>query len=183
MLLELFFKHGALLVLKSDNGSAFIAEDTEDLLTLWGVVHLLSPARTPRSNGAADVMMQWIKAWTVHAACSAGHGPVLRPEDFAHALQVANEVGGQESRSMAPRSAAWQQRPTMGNDMRRALAQTVEAKERDLSAALGQPRGARTLAKIRRDAIGHALVAHGFLRIRRRPMTLRELMCRTARTG
>jgi len=47
LLLELFFTHGAPLVLKSDNGSAFIAWVTEALLRWWNVVHLLSPPRRP----------------------------------------------------------------------------------------------------------------------------------------
>ena len=94
--------------------------------------------------------MPWIKAWTVHAARNAGHRAFLRPEDFDHALRVANEAA---------------------------------AKEPDAPVAFGQPRGPRTLAKMRRDAIGHVLVAHGFLRIRRRPITLRELMRPTARIG
>jgi hypothetical protein len=43
----LFTIHGAPLVLKSDNGSAFIAEETHQLLQAWQVEVLFSPPRTP----------------------------------------------------------------------------------------------------------------------------------------
>ena len=40
VLASLFWKHGSPLVLKRDNGSAFIAGDTGDLLAAWGILHL-----------------------------------------------------------------------------------------------------------------------------------------------
>lgn len=84
LLLELFLKHGAPLVLKSDNGSAFIAWLTETLLKWWNVVHLLSPPRRPGYNGVVEVGMQWLKPWTQHAARRAGHGGDRRIADLLH---------------------------------------------------------------------------------------------------
>src|SRR3954452_25084008 len=51
---SLFPEHGAPLVVKSDNGSAFLAGDREALLAGCGVWHLFSPPRTPRYNGSCE---------------------------------------------------------------------------------------------------------------------------------
>ncbi|HEX5635184.1 MAG TPA: DDE-type integrase/transposase/recombinase, partial [Gemmatimonadales bacterium] len=51
-LTELFKKHGAPLVIKADNGSAFTARGMQALLETYGVRALYSPPRTPRYNGA-----------------------------------------------------------------------------------------------------------------------------------
>ena len=45
VLASLFWEHGPPLLLKSDNGSAFIAQDTGDLLAAWGILHIRSPHR------------------------------------------------------------------------------------------------------------------------------------------
>ncbi len=50
----LFVEHGPPLVIKSDNGSAFIADETTDLLASREVVHLLSPPYTPQYNGCVQ---------------------------------------------------------------------------------------------------------------------------------
>src|SRR5262249_52677908 len=50
----LFTLHGAPLVLKSDNGSAFIAEAVQRELRCWGVGQLFSPPRRPEYNGAIE---------------------------------------------------------------------------------------------------------------------------------
>ncbi len=42
-----FWHHGPPLALKSDNGSAFIARDTGDLLAAWAILHRCDPSRDP----------------------------------------------------------------------------------------------------------------------------------------
>ena len=51
---RLFAAHGPPLVIKSDNGSAFIAAKTLKLLEECGVLLLRSPPQTPRYNGACE---------------------------------------------------------------------------------------------------------------------------------
>src|SRR5260370_12020073 len=46
--------HGAPLVLKADNGSAFLADATQDFLVSWGVNLLFSPPHTPGYNGSVE---------------------------------------------------------------------------------------------------------------------------------
>jgi transposase InsO family protein len=51
---SIFSTHGPPPVVKSDNGSPFVAEPFEELLKQWQVLALLSPPRTPRYNGAVE---------------------------------------------------------------------------------------------------------------------------------
>lgn len=54
LLSALFWKHGAPLVLKSDNGSHFVNAAVTALLEQHGVTLLLSPPYYPRYNGACE---------------------------------------------------------------------------------------------------------------------------------
>jgi putative transposase len=51
---SLFAIHGAPLVVKSDNGSAFIAEAFQELSKKSGAKILYSPPRMPRYNGSIE---------------------------------------------------------------------------------------------------------------------------------
>ena len=53
-LTSLFVNHGAPLVLKSDNGSAFIAEHLRQMTANFQVKMLFSPAHTPSYNGSIE---------------------------------------------------------------------------------------------------------------------------------
>jgi transposase InsO family protein len=67
----LFMQHGPPLVLKSDNGSPFIAAAAAGLLARQGVTHLRSPALTPSYNGSVESAGGWLKARAVQMAlCS-----------------------------------------------------------------------------------------------------------------
>lgn len=181
LLLGLFLEHGAPLVLKSDNGAAFIAWQTEALLRWWNVVHLLSPARTPGYNGTVEVGMQWLKPRTEHAARRDGHGDALWPENFAQARAIANEMTWSERSGGTRPVDRWQSRGAIGGDLRGAFAEAVAVNERTLRDSLKGAPGKRALAKARRDAVRRALVAYGFLCVRRRPITLRELARKAAK--
>ena len=54
VLTDLFFRHGAPLVLKFDNHGAFTGRATRQVLEQWGVLPLVSPPYLPRFNGAAE---------------------------------------------------------------------------------------------------------------------------------
>jgi transposase InsO family protein len=180
LLWGLFVKYGAPLVLKSDNGSAFIAWMTEALLRVWNVVHLLSPPRSPGYNGVVEVAMQWLKPRTEHAARRDGHADALWPENFAQACMIANEMTRSERTGGRRPIDLWQARGAITDGERRAFIDEVAINERALRQSLEGVPGKRALAKARRDAIRRALVAHGFLRVRRRPITLRELARKAA---
>ena len=65
---DLFRRHGPPLVLKSDNGSAFIDDDTQRLLARWDVFPLFSPPRTPQYNGSCEAGNGAMKTRTEHQA-------------------------------------------------------------------------------------------------------------------
>jgi transposase InsO family protein len=67
-----FEREGTPLVLKSDNGSAFIAAELRELCAKWGVELLWSPPRTPRYNGSVETGMRWLKECTEQVALRAG---------------------------------------------------------------------------------------------------------------
>lgn len=59
---ELFTRHGAPLVLKLDNGSAFVSRRLRRFCQRWGVVLMHSPVRRPRWNGTCEVSGKWPSA-------------------------------------------------------------------------------------------------------------------------
>ncbi len=79
VLQELFTRHGAPLVLKLDNGSAFVSRRLRRFCRQWGVVLMHSPVRRPRWNGTCEVSGKWAKrraeaAWRARG----GHGDLTQ---------------------------------------------------------------------------------------------------------
>lgn len=72
----LFLIHGAPLVLKSDNGSAFRAGGLKRLLGRWQVWPLYSPPGKPGYNGAIEASIGALKKRTAYQAERAGHAEV-----------------------------------------------------------------------------------------------------------
>jgi transposase InsO family protein len=164
---------GAPLVLKSDSGSAFISEATEEFLLGWGVKHILSPPRRPPYNGSIEASIRWMKLWTDEQATAAGRGGAWRREDMDRARLRANT---RARRRKAPAEDLWAARPCMGAELRAAFAKTVAEQEREVIAERGfLP--ARLLPPllrraVNRQAIGRALVAHDLLHFKRRRFPL-----------
>jgi len=69
----LFTTHGAPLVLKSDNGSAFVADEVQELLAQFGVKNLFSPPRMPRYNGSIEAGIGSLTSRTEQHATRQGH--------------------------------------------------------------------------------------------------------------
>lgn len=68
VLQELIERHGAPLVLKVDNGSAFVAKRFEAFCRGYGITLLHSPVRRPRWNGTCEVSGRWAKQRAYAAA-------------------------------------------------------------------------------------------------------------------
>jgi transposase InsO family protein len=73
VLATLIERHGAPLVLKLDNGSAFTARRFAAFCRLHGITLLHSPVRQPRWNGTCEVSARWAKdrayaAWRARGA-------------------------------------------------------------------------------------------------------------------
>ena len=82
---ELFAEFDAPLVLKSDNGSAFISGVVQQLLTRYGVVGLYSPPHWPRYNGAIEAGIGSLKDRTAWWSARSGHAGVWTWDDLAGA--------------------------------------------------------------------------------------------------
>jgi transposase InsO family protein len=169
---SLVAEHGRPLVLKSDNGSAFIAETSQAYLEQAGVFCLFSPPGLPSYNGSCEAGIGSLKSRTeVHAA---RHG---RPgqwtwDDVAYAHLQANACARPHGLRGPSADALWAQRRPLAEEERRAFAATVErhraeaCAERNLAAAALAEHAQRS--GVDRIALRRALVEHGYLLFSRR---------------
>jgi hypothetical protein len=163
----LFRKHGPPLVLKSDNGSAFIADEIRRFLNKWHVYHMRSPPKWPEYNGACEAGIGSMKTRTHHESARRGHPGEWSCEDMEAARLQANETARPWGLHGPTPKEAWQQRRLISVKERTVFAVAVQDHE-----AAGRPdslvKPDRTqAATLRRTAIGQALVAHGLLEYRR----------------
>jgi hypothetical protein len=116
----LFTIHGAPLVMKSDNGSAFRAASTKRQLGCWQVWPLYSPPGQPGYNGAIEASIGSLKKRTQQAAYLAGHAGVWTTADLDSARQLANQVARPRGASGPTPEQLWQSRrpPTLAEPRR-----------------------------------------------------------------
>lgn len=168
ILAELFVVHGPPLVLKSDNGSQFIAEATLALLAQWSVTPLFNPPRRPAYNGGLERTHPILKGYTAAAAQAQGHGAAWRPEDLATAVASANRFTRRPNAS-GTADELWSAREPIDDDLRRVFQQTLATERLQARAARGLAPDAALnhyqAAAVDRDAIRDALVKHGLLTI------------------
>jgi len=160
----LFHEHGPPLVLKSDNGSAFIAEGTRALLTAWQVWPLPSPPRWPQYNGSCEAGIGSMKIRTFHQAARRGCPVGWSLEDTEAARQQANETARPWGMHGPTPQEAWQQCHWVSTDERTAFAITVRQRVEEFPP--GPEVSPSELATNWRRAIVSALMAHDLLRFR-----------------
>lgn len=93
---ELVLQHGAPLVLKLDNGSAFASAALEEWCDMHGITLLHSPVRLPSYNGTCEVSGRWGKQRAYRAARARG-AEQLEQQDLDHAVTfrgVMNRISG-----------------------------------------------------------------------------------------
>jgi transposase InsO family protein len=179
---RLFVVHGPPLVLKADNGSAFIAGDFQDLCEAWGVEILWSPPRQARYNGAIEASIRWMKERTAHVASRAGRPGEWRTEDVCEALELSNQLSKDAERERTPRWEVFCARRRVGDEEREVFGFRLEAERAAARRAMGiapETRlGRNGRAQIQRHSMRRALVALGYLTItsRRVPLTLKALL-------
>lgn len=160
---------GPPLALKSDSGSAFIAEALAEFLRRSGVKHILSPPRRPQYNGSIEASVRWMKARTEQVALAAGRSGAWRREDMERARKVANTA---RRRQKGAAEETWLKRSPITPETRAAFAETIERENLAALAERGLAPGVELRAlerrAVNRDAIRRALVAHGILHFKRR---------------
>lgn len=164
-MITLFRRHGAPLVLKSDNGSCFISPRFRALLARSGIVHLRSPRAWPQYNGACEAGIGVLRALTDTAAAMRGQPDLWTIEDLEEARDRANDMmlRGRGPKA-APARDAWRKRTRVTLRARRLFRLVLERKLTLLRKA--DPQAHRHRARLRRKAIQQSLVELGYLEIR-----------------
>jgi transposase InsO family protein len=172
VLTSLFLVHGAPLVLKSDNGSAFGATRVQALCGQFGVRNLFSPPRTPRYNGSIEAGIGSLTTRTEQAATRRGCPDDWTFDDTVTARLEANATARPRGINGPCPDELWTVRTPVTAEERQAFQQTVHwirtALELDLESPAKIPLPEMEERAINREAISRALVEHGYLRYTRR---------------
>jgi transposase InsO family protein len=172
-LVALFAEHGMPLLLKSDNGSGFHAEEVTRLLSEKQVQPHYSPAYCPQYNGSIEASNGSLKTRTHHQAARAGHPDLWTCADVEAARQEANTQARPWGENGPTPQQVWQRRQPISAEERERFATLLEekleevrreqqqAKERDPDSSTDQ-------ARAQREAISRTLVALGYLSYTRR---------------
>ncbi len=169
VLTALFAAHGPPLVLKADNGPAFIARAMRAFLDRHRVALLLSPAYTPSYNGACEAGNGTIKTLAHELACRHGRPAAWTLDDLEGARLWANrritdrvQIHNPERR-FADRSAIT---TTERDQFHRAYHGARVRRCADLAVAPQQPMRTIAADALARQAIADALKGTGVLEIR-----------------
>jgi hypothetical protein len=92
LLRALCVNRGAPIVLKVDNGSAFISAELRGWAQTTGTMLLHSPPRWPQYNGAIEASIAAITTRVHHAAAAAGHADWWTCEALEEARGLANAI-------------------------------------------------------------------------------------------
>jgi len=160
----LFMVHGAPLVLKSDNGSAFIADDLRKLCHRFGVRNLYSPPRTPSYNGSIEATIGSLKTRTEDHAARDGRPGLWTTADTVAARLEANTTA--RPHGLSPHEV-WTARPRIAQDQRDTFLEASARRFQDLAPAQDEPKDDAQHRATDRAAISQVLVELGYLSITR----------------
>jgi transposase InsO family protein/transposase-like protein len=168
----LFAAYGTPLVIKSDNGSAFIADETRALLAGLKILQLLSPPGLPAYNGSCEAGVGSVKTRAHEESARHDHPGEWTCDDVEAARLMANQTARPWGLLEPTPDEAWNNRLNLRDDEREALLAEVGRSRPESRAQLGYLPGIALSTKqedaINRLAISRALVARGILKFRRR---------------
>jgi putative transposase len=174
-LATLFLRYQPPLVLKMDNGSAFIAEALQNLL-MPEVTPLFSPAYYPRYNGAIEAGIGSLKTRTSDQATRNGHPGYWTLDDVAAAQADANYSARPRGPSGPSPEQLWDHRTYLTVDERLRFQTTLQQRRLENLLTLGSSMSptlvTKELRSLERKAISQALVEHGYLLFSRRRIPL-----------
>jgi hypothetical protein len=175
VLARLFAVHGAPLVLKVDNGSAFRAAAFQGLLEGSGVIPLYSPPSCPVYNGAIEAAIGSLKKRTAEQAQHHSRAGRWETADLAAAQAEANGSHPRRLNGRTP-AALRASRPALAPLERVVFALTVERQRfqarQELGIATEESLDHWRASAVDRQAIERALVEHGYLLFTRRRIPL-----------
>ncbi len=172
---SLFALHGAPLVLKMDNGSAFISHRTRALLREAGVLALYSPPETPSYNGSIEAGIGSLEVRAFYAFARHARPGQWTSDDLSAARRQANETGRPWGEDSPTPEVAWKNRRALDQEELSSLQSAydrvlrTECVERGIENWQDRPR--RLQASVDRVSISRALIEQGFLLVRRRRIT------------
>ncbi len=169
-LLLLFAGHGVPLVLKSDNGSHFVADSVRELLLHRGVTLLHSPPYTPQYNGACEAGLGALKTRTHHLAAREGDPATWTCNQVEAARLQANRIDVAR-RGSTPEQLFASRSPIDDQQRQQFLGAVAARSQQRWDDAVGtnlMPRPSFDV--IRRQATTDALLGIGLLQLRRRPV-------------
>jgi transposase InsO family protein len=171
LLQDLFQEHGPPLVLKSDQGSAFIAQVLGLLMDRCDVAQLFSPPRTPRYNGAVERSNGTLKTYTGLHAIHEGHPFRWTSDDVEHARQLANTISRPWGHKGATPDEAWQVRPAIDTNLRQTFVEQLNRNRPQATIDLGLTDlpflSASNKRQLDRLAISRTLEQLGYLSMKR----------------
>jgi hypothetical protein len=168
----LFALYGAPWVLKTDNGSAFIAEVVRWYLQRCAVYQLFSPPLAPAYNGSIEASIGSMKRRTQQHSELADHGGIWTSIDLNRARIEANTTARPRRLHGLTPQQAWDARPPLNADQRQRFDATVAQRQLEARTERGltadEPLTRAEQAAVDRAAFSRALVAHDLLLFRRR---------------
>lgn len=175
-LAALFAEHGAPLVLKMDNGSAFLADPLKDFFSRAGVIPLFSPPYFPRYNGAAEAGIGSLKTRTEAQAVFQGHPGHWTWNDVATAQLQANATARPRGELGPTADDLWRTRPDLTPAQRHMFQATLDRRRSQARLECNKPQD-ESLSKcdqraLDRIAICRTLVELGYLFFSRRRIAL-----------
>jgi len=172
---HLFATCGLPLVLKSDNGSPFIADIFTKLLLRWGVTSLLSPPHWPPYNGSIEAGFGASKTRIHIEAVRHGRFNHWLLDDVEAARQLANCASRPWGVLGPTPQQRWDRRTPITPQQRQTFQNAVLNHQRIVRLELGvgpeQELKRKVKAMVARESIGRALVGLGYLQVQRRRIT------------
>lgn len=174
VLRSLIGEHGAPLIIKSDNGSAFKSHELSELLDKHRIVWLPSPPRTPQYNGSCEAGISSMKKRTCYFAARGGRTDCCTTDDLGAARRQANELNRPHGHLGPTPLEFWAPRPPIPDTERTRLATAIA---RHRTRVLAERPDIDTNNRnhqhqVHREAVRRALVELDLLTITRRPIPL-----------